>query len=1299
MKTRIRLMLWGSRTLCVVALALLGASVARADYHRGDFNLDGVVDTNDYAVWYENRGRTSCVPNPDVVLTRSLRVSPDRKTVLPGETIHFTATGSTNQIIWAYVTNRSGAAALTNFTMNAADYQSGVNASNIDIVEAWTVDDWLGRSFVNVIGSNEVAQLGKAVIIAGGKDLNDPVWLAGDYLADTAFNTLRYRGYSKDNVQYLSRVPVQDVDGDGNTANDVDQETTFANARETMTNWVGSASKLFVYLVDHGEYSQGLGSFRLNPGELLSATQFDTWLDGIQTANTNAEVTVVLDFCYSGAFAGALTWTGTPKRTVIAACSTNELTYFLAGGVASFSAQFFGLILQGASVGSAFNGAQQGMSSYQTAILQDDGGAISNYLGASFVAGKDIPIIGTVLGIQSLAEGTAARLWAGDIVSYYPLQRVWCAIVPPRYTASTNSGIPVVNIPEVELTFNNASGRYEGTFEGFSEEGVYQLSYFAQDIWNSVSLPRASQVERAAFDERLILVVGGATNDPAWSNEVSIARNALITFHTRRFAETNRLFVLCADTNLDLNADGTNDITRFSSLSNLVLAITNWAAPAQRLTLYLTGLATNDELRLNETETLPGAQLGAWLNQMPTNTLAINVVMDFAGCGACVTNLVPPPGRERIVIAGTMAGYERMNEQGGQVSFSQYFLSEIFNGKTIGQAYKTAKTSIRRISGPVRQRAQINDNANAIPNEKDTDGDVAINRYIGAAFLTGADAPYIGSVIPATLLAGDDSAVIWAAHVVDLQGISNVWCVVTEPTYDGVSGLYQTNLAWSAASNRYEAVLYNLTNPGTYGLAFYASNALGEVSAVVQSELIAADAYEPDDVHTNASLYLGPAQQHTLHATGDVDWIRFYASTSFHYAIETVHLGTNIDTVLELYRELPNGDVTNITPPGYGDSEGKNEGEVLDLPLGHEEGFYYAKVSQVTSNGWAPGSYELFIYFPAGGGRMIIYGVNALTQGALPPGSVVSIDGSPIPLGGSMSVNSTFLSQWKTYSVGASAGAPGFGPNESPSQPGQVQNPYNTQYGNPQYRTVEADRSSFVFVQFAFTPQVSVTGLVKDLWTGEAVSNATLSFRARTGSIANYVYDRNPPGATYLAPWKTTGAGGFPTNVWLPAVDWDILLVKTNYYSNLTVVAGIRTNATAVGAVTNMGVLRMTPRDANGNAIADGWETLYLGGPGSATNDEDGDGQDNLAEYWSGTNPTDPASVFRASQIAGDAGFTLVWPTVPPRHYQVLATENLTAGVWTVVAGPWQSTGPTNMIWTDTTHATNRVYQIKVSTP
>ena len=725
----------------------------------------------------------------------------------------------------------------------------------------------------------------------------------------------------------------------------------------------------------------------------------------------------------------------------------------------------------------------------------------------------------------------------------------------------------------------------------------------------------------------------------------------------------------------------------------------------------MVGLATNDTLQLNPSEWLDGAQLDTWLDQMQATSRVINVVMDFAGCGAFITNLVPPSDRERIVIASTMAGYERLNEKQGQVSFSRYFLSEVFNGKTIGQSFTKAQKAIRRVSGPLRQRALINDNGNAIPNERKRpgqpvpDGSVAISRYIGAAFLTGADAPVIGSVVPPTLLAGTNQTVIWAADIIDASGISNVWCIVTEPGYDGTNGLYQTDLMWNAASNRYEAAIFNVTNPGTYGLAFYASNSLGQVSPVVQSEVLSGDRFEPDDSYTNASLYLGPAQLHTFHTSNDEDWVRFYASSSYAYAVETVDLGDNVDTVLELYRELPDGSITNLSTPGRVDDSGPGEGEVADLDLGNPSGFYYVRVSQVTSNGWAPGSYELNIYIPAGGGRIIVYGFNGLTQGALPAGTVATINSSQeslsLPFNGSTSVESTRLSPKVTHQVAVTGVPYGYLPNESPTQPNQTQNPNNTEYGNPQNRGVEVDPTSFVFVQFVFTPHVMVNGLVNDKWTGEVIANATVSFRARNGNIANYVYDRCPYGATYQLPWTTQPDGNFPGGVWLPTVDWDVLLSKPGF-SNTTVLAAIVNPV--VGATTNVGLLRMAPIDSNGNGIADSWETIYFAGVSNVNPlaDADSDGQNNRNEYLAGTNPTNAASVFKASQFTAINGFTLRWPVAAGRSYRIRSADQLATGVWSIVGGPWTAaSGQSQMSYTDTNAPTSalKTYRIDALVP
>jgi len=228
----------------------------------------------------------------------------------------------------------------------------------------------------------------------------------------------------------------------------------------------------------------------------------------------------------------------------------------------------------------------------------------------------------------------------------------------------------------------------------------------------------------------------------------------------------------------------------------------------------------------------------------------------------------------------------------------------------------------------VRQRLEIDDNGNGLANEKDVDNELAKQRYLGPAFVTGEDAPLIGLVMPTTVLIDTNEVRIWVRDVTDLDGISNVWAVVTPPDYDGSTPLQQTNLTFDAQNNEWGTTLTGLDQDGGYILTFYATDTNGFVSEAAQSDVIRIDrsqpdAYEPDDGSDLASIYQD-IQIHTFHTSNDTDWIRFYAVSNFVYDIETFHFGTHVDTVLNLFYELPDGTLTNLdTIDEFGTDEGE----------------------------------------------------------------------------------------------------------------------------------------------------------------------------------------------------------------------------------------------------------------------------------------------------------------------------------------------------------------------------------------
>ena len=110
------------------------------------------------------------------------------------------------------------------------------------------------------------------------------------------------------------------------------------------------------------------------------------------------------------------------------------------------------------------------------------------------------------------------------------------------------------------------------------------------------------------------------------------------------------------------------------------------------------------------------------------------------------------------------------------------------------------------------------------------------------------------------------------------------------------------------------------------------------------------DTYEPDDTMSQAStITVGTSQQHNFHQPGDVDWIKFYASSGCTYTIETYNLGDNCDTVIYLY-------------DSYGNLIDSNDDGGYELYASKIEftpsqsGYYYVKVEHFDSSAYGDGT-------------------------------------------------------------------------------------------------------------------------------------------------------------------------------------------------------------------------------------------------------------------------------------------------------------------------------------------------------
>ena len=147
--------------------------------------------------------------------------------------------------------------------------------------------------------------------------------------------------------------------------------------------------------------------------------------------------------------------------------------------------------------------------------------------------------------------------------------------------------------------------------------------------------------------------------------------------------------------------------------------------------------------------------------------------------------------------------------------------------------------------------------------------------------------------------------------------------------------------------------------------------------------------------------------------------------------------------------------------------------------------------------------------------------------------------------------------------------------------------------------------------------------------------------------------------------------------------------------TNTTPVAGL------AGLVNTGGRLNLAKIvDTDGNGLPDWWEQQYFGQlTGTDPNaDPDHDGEDNLAEFLAGTNPTNALSVFKLNNpSATQPRYTIQWQSVTNHYYNVLRYTNLLTGPGTFVQTNIAATPPLNL-FTDAppANAKNVFYRLQL---
>ncbi len=333
----------------------------------------------------------------------------------------------------------------------------------------------------------------KAIILAGGPK-DSELWPAVEKSVTAAFEALTFQGYTNDDIYLLSPDVIPGV-----TKEPV--FPTSAHLQDAVEKWAKQNTQdLVIYMVGNGDAEY----FHMDDTELLSAADFSSWI-GVLQKEMPGTVTVICDTSYSKSFLQPLLNTDS-KQILIMSTESDQPAHFVMDGSISFSSFFWKNILNGKDVWNAFSDAKRGITDLveQTPILDADGNGVgsegsdkilaeNHKIGTGIIKAGEEPAIGAVSPEQTIS-GSSAAIWVENVSPENFIDKVLAFVIFTSKDAGQSAG-PITELPVFELTPDN-SGRYSGTYDGFSDFGTYRIVVYASDKDGNMSQPVKTEVYR-----------------------------------------------------------------------------------------------------------------------------------------------------------------------------------------------------------------------------------------------------------------------------------------------------------------------------------------------------------------------------------------------------------------------------------------------------------------------------------------------------------------------------------------------------------------------------------------------------------------------------------------------------------------------------------------------------------------------------------------------------------------------------------------------------------------------------------
>ena len=567
------------------------------------------------------------------------------------------------------------------------------------------------------------------------------------------------------------------------------------------------------------------------------------------------------------------------------------------------------------------------------------------------------------------------------------------------YVADGQTGLVIVPVPtEIKSVTENGATSISATLPSPIMAGHYTLRVFneteSDELVGAVSFTDDLQI----FNSKAIIVAGGGPDAPGeiWEETKKSANKAYDVLVYEGY-DYDSIYYLTGEAG-NLFRDG-------SSLRNeLDWAINSWASDASELVIFFVDHGLPDKFIIYDdgqiSQHLNVTELDSWLDNLQQNMIGpITLIYDACHSGTFASKLVPPAGKDRIVITGASdePAYFR-----GEDSFSFQFWEQIFlNNGNLGSAFSGAAEIMMGY-----QTALINANGNSLTNEAEdfTTANGIIIRRGQPIYLK--PAPTIGHVIGDQSLNGSTSATLWVSDVLEAE---SVWSKIIPPDINpGVDGVPITDLDSIELQDTdhdgtYDGTYHGFKAEGTYTIITNAQTSQ-EIYSYVQGAMVTqiipsspvytsvtqingahnikADDYEEDDTYPQANVITLndlDVQPHNFHDLGDVDWVKFYGLSGKKYIFKAGSVSVICNVVIELF---DSDGITRLKGPW--NEVGNGEEEIMEWTCTRDD-VYYVKLSNANATFGENCKYDLKLYRPIAPLVGFVTGIvkNAITRQAL----------------------------------------------------------------------------------------------------------------------------------------------------------------------------------------------------------------------------------------------------------------------------------------------------------------------------